>query len=176
MIAILQWLGIASTAEVQALKKRVEALEGQQPQRYPGPPWRLICDAPGCGAVYTPGVDPPDKGWVRHDVGVVLCGKCRGMPRPQVKDIAFAKRSVADAGPPVVPGAGGGLPGAVVKDAPSGGRADAGGITGVIHPIDAGVDNDRLSQQGQGVIEADALLPSTEGLGRSGHSMGGVIG
>ena len=86
------------------------------------------------------------------------------------------RESVADAGPPVVPGAGGGLPGAVVKDAPSGGRADAGGITGVIDPVGAGVDNDRLSQQGQGVIEADALLPSTEGLGRSGHSMGGVIG
>lgn len=93
MIAILQWLGIASTAEVQALKKRVEALEGQQPQRYPGPPWRLICDAPGCGAVETPGVDGLADGWVRHDVGVVLCGKCRGMPRPQVKAIGFAKRA-----------------------------------------------------------------------------------
>ena len=83
--------------------------------------------------------------------------------------------SVADAGSPVVPGAGGGLPGAVVKDAPSGGRADAGGITGIIDPVGAGVDNDRLSQQGQGIIEADALLPGAEGLGRADHSVGGVI-
>jgi len=84
--------------------------------------------------------------------------------------------SVADAGPPIVSGAGRRLPGAIIKDAPSGGSADAGGIAGVIDPVSAGVDNDRLSQQGQGVIEADALLPGAEGLGRSGHGRGGVIG
>lgn len=74
------------------------------------------------------------------------------------------RESVADAGPPVVSSAGRRLPGAIVKDAPSGRAAHAGGVARVIHPIDAGVDNDRLSHQGQGVIEADALLPSAEGL------------
>lgn len=96
MIAILlQWLGIPTVAEVQALIKRVEALEKQQPQRHPGPPWRLVCDAPGCGAVQTPGVDGLAEGWVRHDAGagLVLCGKCKGMPRDQVRAIEFAKRA-----------------------------------------------------------------------------------